>query len=298
MHPDYLSTTFARDVSEQLQIPLLKVQHHHAHIASAMAEHHLDEEVIGISLDGTGYGPDGNMWGGEFFITNLCDFKRYSHFDYIAMPGGDKAISEPWRMAMSYIYKYFGKDDLLTSIPWSNNMDIGKKRLIYEMIEKKINSPLTSSAGRLFDAVAALLGLCVVQTFEAEAPMRLESIICHDIKDYYPYHIDQTVILKEMFQGIIRDINNIDKSIISVKFHNTIAKIIVDVSEKIRREDGLKKVVLSGGVFQNRYLIETSIFLLKQSGFDVYINNLVPANDGGISLGQLVIAAKKQKLCV
>ena len=177
LHPQYLSTHHAEHLENELKIPLLRVQHHHAHIASCMAEHGLDEEVIGISLDGTGFGSDENIWGGEFMIADLKGFTRFTHFDYVPMPGGEKAINEPWRMAYSYIFKYFGDSFDYKSVPLFNSIDNQKLSLIKEMIVKKMNSPLTSGAGRLFDAVSAILGLCPVATFDSEAPMRLESAV-------------------------------------------------------------------------------------------------------------------------
>ena len=158
LHPEYLSTHYARLFENELNIPVVRIQHHHAHIASCMAEHGLDEDVIGISLDGTGFGSDGNIWGGEFMIADLNNFRRFSHFDYVPMPGGDKAIDEPWRMAYSYIYKYFGDNFDYESVPLFKSIDAEKLAIVREMIVKKINSPLTSGAGRLFDAVSAILG--------------------------------------------------------------------------------------------------------------------------------------------
>ena len=159
LHPDYYPTVYGVELGRKLNIPVIKVQHHHAHIASCMAEHGLDETVIGISLDGTGYGTDGRIWGGEFLIAGLGDFSRFTHFDYVPMPGGDKAISEPWRMAFSYLYKYFGESIDYKIFPWFNSKDRHSIILLKEMIDSHINSPDTSGAGRLFDAVSAILGL-------------------------------------------------------------------------------------------------------------------------------------------
>jgi len=291
LHPDYLSTQYAEHLENELNIPLIRIQHHHAHIASCMAEYGLDEEVIGISLDGTGFGTDENIWGGEFFIADLKGFRRFSHFDYIPMPGGEKAIDEPWRMAFSYIYKYFGDSFDYESVPLFNSIDNQKFLLVKEMIVKKLNSPMTSGAGRLFDAVSAILGLCPVATFESEAPMRLESTIDDVTNDLYPFRATKTIVFADTIKAILEDLYKQKISVISAKFHNTVAQVILEVSKQIRKDTSLKKVILSGGVFQNKYLLEKSTYLLNRNGFKVFTNHLVPANDGGISLGQLVIAS-------
>jgi hydrogenase maturation protein HypF len=262
-----------------------------------MAENFLDEKVIGISLDGTGYGPDGNIWGGEFLISDLHEYKRYTHFDYVPMPGGDKAVDEPWRMALSYLNKYLTNTDYL-KLPLFNSVDHQQIALVREMIDKKINSPLTSGTGRLFDAVSAILGLCTVSKFDSEAPIRLESVIDPATESYYPFEAGPSIVLAKTFKAILDDLYKRDISIISAKFHNTIAQIILTVSESIRRETSIRKVVLSGGVFQNKYLLERLKVLLPEKHFEVFTNNSVPANDGGISLGQLIIASKIKRKCV
>jgi hydrogenase maturation protein HypF len=298
LHPDYLSTSHAEKAEKQMHIPVIRVQHHHAHIASVMAENHLDEKVIGISMDGTGYGSDGCTWGGEFLIADLMGFTRYTHFDYIPMPGGDKAVDEPWRMAFSYLYKYFGNDIDYTKISVFQLVNEYQVAFVKDMIDKGINSPLTSGAGRIFDAVSALLGLCYVSNFDSEAPMRLESAITSATDSHYPFEVGKTVVFAKTLKAILDDLPKSDVSTISAKFHNTIAKVIADISEKIRTETSIRKIILSGGVFQNKYLLEKATQLLTGKRFKVFTNNLVPANDGGISLGQLIIASKMKSLCV
>jgi hydrogenase maturation protein HypF len=295
LHPDYFSTHYAELLENKLDTPLLRVQHHHAHIASCMAEHGLDEEVIGISLDGTGLGSDDNIWGGEFLIADLKSFTRFSHFDYIPMPGGEKAINEPWRMAYSYIFKYFGDSFDYESVPLFKSIDDEKLSLIREMLVKKINTPLTSSAGRLFDAVSAILQLCTEVTFDSEAPMRLESAINCETNEFYPFQIDNNIVFADTIMAILADLPRQDISVISAKFHNTVARIILKVSKQIREETSLNNVVMSGGVFQNKYLLEKSLYLLNCNRFKVFTNQIVPANDGGLSLGQLVIASKTRR---
>ncbi len=260
-----------------------------------MAESGLDGDVIGISLDGTGYGTDGNAWGGEFMIADLKRFQRFSHFEYVPMPGGTKAVSDPWRMAFSYLYKYFGDDFDYRSVPLFSTIDDDTLKAVREMITKKMNSPLTSGAGRLFDAVSALLGLCSFETFDSEAPMRLESAISRRTDESYPFSIAESISFHDTFKAILYDMPRLKVPVISAKFHNTIAQVILQVAKQIRQDASLNKVVLSGGVFQNKYLLEKSTDLLKRERFNVFTNHLVPSNDGGISLGQLIIAAKKTK---
>ena len=298
MHPDYFSSTYASFLGKKHNIPVIGVQHHHSHVVSAMAEYGLDEKVIGISLDGTGYGTDGNTWGGEFLLADTTDFERFTHFDYVPMPGGDMVVEEPWRMALSYLYKYFGDTIDYESIPVFRSVDKQRLTLVKEMIQKAINCPLSSGAGRLFDAVSALLGICPLTSFDAEAPMRLESAINSETDLYYPFSTGRSVVFAETFKAIIADMQHSDVSLISAKFHNTVAQAILSVSESIRKETSLEKVVLSGGVFQNKYLLEKTIQKLTQNMFKVFTNHQVPVNDGGISLGQLVVASKKTGLCV
>ena len=211
------------------------------------------------------------------------------------MPGGEKAIDEPWRMAFSYIYKYFGDSFDYNSVPLFKSVDTRKLLLVREMIVKKINSPLTSGAGRLFDAVSAILGFCPVATFDSEAPMRLESAIDCETDEFYPFLATKTIVFADTIKAILEDLPRQKISVISAKFHNTVAQVILEVSKQIRKDTSLKKVVLSGGVFQNKYLLEKSLYLLNSNGFKVFTNHLVPANDGGISLGQLVIASKTRR---
>jgi hydrogenase maturation protein HypF len=298
LHPDYFSTNYASLLEKEYNIPVARVQHHHAHIVSCMAEHGLDEKVIGISLDGTGYGADGNTWGGEFLIADISGFTRFTHFDYIPMPGGDKVVEEPWRMAFSYLFKYFGDTICYDSIPVFRSINKQKLGLVKEMIQTGINCPLSSGAGRLFDAVSALTGLCPVTLFDSEAPMRLESAIHTETDQHYPFTLGESVVFAETFKSILDDMLHSDVSLISSKFHNTVAQVILEVSEKIRRDSSIEKVVLSGGVFQNKYLLEKTIHKLAQNRFKVFTNHQVPANDGGVSLGQLLIASKTFKLCV
>ncbi|PLW99626.1 MAG: hypothetical protein C0591_02555 [Marinilabiliales bacterium] len=292
MHPDYLSTRYARE----LNIPMIETQHHHAHIASCMAEYKLDEKVIGISFDGTGYGTDGHIWGGEFFICDLIDFERISHFEYLPQPGGDLVTKQPWRMMLSYMHHYFGIDVVDHYPSVFNNIPLKELEMVIAMLEKGINCPLTSSSGRLFDAVSALLDICKTASYHAEPPMRLESI-AKDTSDLYTFNSGKEIGFKTVFEGILKDMEQgIDTGLISSKFHNTIIQVIFEMVKKISQQTGIKKVVLSGGSFQNRILLKKAEDSLRDANFVVFSQSAIPSNDGGIALGQLAIAAKRREL--
>lgn len=293
MHPDYLSTRYAH----LMEIKLIEVQHHHAHIASCMAENGLDEKVIGLAFDGTGYGNDGNIWGGEFMVCDYRDFFRHNHFEYMSMPGGDKVTEEPWRMGISLLYQTFGKDFLAVELPFLQGIGKEKSILIAEAIEKKINCPLTSSAGRLFDAIAAITGVCTHTLHHAEAPMRLESLLDENQEGYYKAYISDHISFKPVIRQICTDIiQGISSAVISAKFHNTIIETALEVIQKISAETGIHKVVLSGGTFQNKYLLERMENKLNQYHFQVFTHSRIPCNDGGIALGQIAIAGKKMNI--
>ena len=289
LHPDYLSSYYARN----LRLPTLEIQHHHAHIASCMAEHGLNEKVIAFAFDGTGYGDDGTIWGGEVFICDYAGYERRFHFDPVPLPGGDQVTKYPWRTALSYLYKYFGAEILESGLPFLEDRDKTEIKTITQMIDANLNCPLSSGAGRLFDAVAALSDICTTSSYHAEAPMKLESCIETDCKGKYLYHIeDKTIVFYKMFYQIIKDIRrSAPASHISAKFHNTMVALIIELSKKLKKETGINKVVLSGGTFQNKYLLGLSEILLKKEGFEVFAHEKVPSNDGGIALGQMAIAA-------
>ena len=293
LHPDYLSTQYALSISD---IPRIGVQHHHAHIVSAMAENGMEGDVIGVALDGTGFGLDGTIWGGEFIRANLRDFDRLAHLKKVPMPGGSMAIKEPWRMAMVYLSEAFGDETTKLKIDLIRRIDPQKWDVLKKAIEKKINTPLTSSMGRFFDAISSLLSIRDEVHYEGQAAIELEMIADRGVKEEYPFHIQKdekpmVVDSQEMIRGIVRDlIDGTPASKISGKFHRTIAGFIIETCESIRFKEALNRVVLSGGVFQNIFLLSLVTEGLKRSGFDVYTHHVVPANDGGISLGQAVIA--------
>ncbi len=296
LHPEYLSTKYALESG----LPVVKVQHHHAHIAACMAEHNLDEKVIGVGFDGIGLGDDNRIWGGEFIICDLADYERVTHFSYIPMPGGDKTALEPWRMGIAYLYKVYGSDLFKLNIPFIKDLNRKNAMDIIQMIDNDINCPLTSSSGRLFDAVAAILNICTHSGFHAEAPMRLESVADQNCLSSYSYEIRHTIHVEVMIKEIVNDIiNGITAGEISAKFHNTVISIIFAAANKIRKKSGISKVVLSGGTFQNRYLLESVEKKLTKENYKVYIPGSIPSNDSGIALGQLVIASKRRELkCV
>ncbi len=297
MHPEYLSTKYALESGIPVKIP---VQHHHAHIVSCMTENNLTGETIGVSFDGTGYGSDGSIWGGEFMIATQDRFDRVAHLDYFPLPGGEKAIKEPWRIGYALLHEIFGIEQKNPDIPFMRSLaDRSALPLLEKMITQKFNSPLTSAAGRLFDGVAAICNLRDTINYEAQAAIEFQMIADEHATGIYNYDIDTTQtprIIK--WQGIVRNIIEDIRSgetthVISGKFHNTIAHIIADVSERIKKETGLKNIVLSGGVFQNALLLEKAVKYLSQRGMQVFTHSRVPPNDGGLALGQAVVAMSK-----
>jgi hydrogenase maturation protein HypF len=292
LHPDYLATRFAKGLPIEKKIG---VQHHHAHIASVMAEHHLDGPVIGVSFDGTGYGTDGQIWGGEFLRVEGGTFERVGHLAYVPMPGGEAAIEEPWRMAVSYLQKAeFSLDEcknLLQGIP-SEDLEV-----VFKLAESGFNSPLTSSAGRLFDAVAAILGFHGEATYEGQAACELESCAGKPTLESYPFSIDEGDLLVVDLGGMLTDLvedvrQGVNRKFIASKFHATLSQVIQDVCTRLSRSFGITTVALSGGVFQNRILLESAWKGLTKAGLQPVTNEGVPVNDGGVSLGQAWVTLK------
>lgn len=293
LHPDYLSSVFARETG----LPIEEVQHHHAHIASCMAEHGLEEPVIGVAFDGTGLGSDGAVWGGEFLLCDLKDFTRFTHLRYTGMPGGDRAAVEPWRMAVSYLYDMAGSSFMDKYGRLLEGVDPEHIQMAVFALEKNIHCPKTSSAGRLFDAVSAILGLCTKMSFEAEGAMRLEACSNGGLSHAaYPWTMGESIDLRPALSSICTDMLQ-GKAIsdISGRFHMTIVDVIEKTCLAVRKERGFKKVVLSGGCFQNRCIFELSRLNLENAGFVVYTHSLVPCNDGGVALGQLAVAASRRR---
>jgi len=294
LHPEYLSTKYAYRYSEVNNIPLIQVQHHHAHLSSCLADNewNSDENVIGICLDGTGYGMDNQIWGGEILIGGYQMFQRKYHLEYMPLPGGDSAILHPNRIAAAYLWKL--------GLPWDDHISAIKsltseeKSVIKRQLESRINTPNTSSMGRLFDAVASLIGLRHTINYEAQAAIELEQITEPSITDAYTFEISEGIInLNSVISNILMDINHANRAaIIATKFHNAIANLILVLCKQIKNENDLHHVALSGGVWQNQYLLQKTYQILTDEGFSVLIHQNTPPNDGGISLGQAVIANK------
>ncbi len=306
LHPEYLATKYALDSPVPRKIG---VQHHHAHIASVLAEHGLSGPVIGVAADGTGYGTDGAVWGCEIMVADLAAFERLAHLAYVPLPGGEQAVRQPWRMATAYLAQTYGEDFLKLNIPFAQRLDRSKWRALGQMIERNINCPPTSSLGRLFDAVAALLELRGEALYEGQAAIELEAL-AHasqdglsrsDSVDAYPFIIGEMgeqlpaqMDVRPMIRSIVIDIQRgVPAYEIAMRFHCTIAELLAMACLEARDRTGLDAVALSGGVFQNRALLEQLMKRLEATGFRVFINRRVPPNDGGLALGQLAVAAAR-----
>ena len=299
LHPEYLTTKYAKEsAATPADIRLVPVQHHHAHIVSGMVDNAVETPVIGVALDGTGFGSDGNIWGSEFLVADYMRFTRMAHLEYLPLPGGATAIKKPYRIATGYLLALLGEDAIKQDLSFLEQIDRAEINIIRKQIEKKINSPLTSSCGRLFDAVSALIGVRGEIDYEAQAAIELEMLACDGAGEtgYYPFSmIEQNglsvVKLQDLVSAIIHDLQNkTTKATIAAKFHNTIARMIDELCQVISDKTGIQQVVLSGGVFQNRLLLRKAVSLLEAGGFTVFTHRQVPCNDGGISLGQAVIA--------
>lgn len=330
-HPDYISSRIAERVADKERLPLINVQHHHAHIASCMVEHRLKGPVIGVALDGTGYGPDDTIWGGEFLIAQVDHFQRFACLEPVRMPGGEHAIREPWRMALGHIFSDVTRDpDVFQAYLDNLRLHIGSQALdlVCQQIRQRFNSPLTSSCGRLFDAVSSILGICHHSTYEGQAAIQLETVAIEEERerrqprDIYPYkivtngmlptgdpafypaptllsnttphqflanyHVSTSAMLSQIAQDNRKGVRI---SFIARKFHKTLAQIITDLCCRIRTNTSISTVCLSGGVWQNYLLCQDTVKLLQSKDFSVFYPEQVPANDGGISLGQSIIAA-------
>src|SRR6266487_50196 len=306
LHPEYLATKYALDTNIPQKIG---VQHHHAHIASVLAEHGLQEPVIGIAADGTGYGTDGAVWGCEIMAVDLLGFERLAHLDYMPLPGGEQAVHQPSRMAAVNLAHAYGDAFRDLDIPFVQQLDYSKWRVLSQMIARGINSPPTSSLGRLFDAVAALVGLRSEVLYEGQAAIELEILarqqegsIYKEQSDIYPFTIrmrDQLPALLDVTPMLRAIVSNIQQGVlasqIADRFHRSIAELLATACFNAREQTGLHVVVLSGGVFQNQLLLEQLVKRLEEMAFQVYMNRRVPPNDGGISLGQIAVAAAQMQ---
>lgn len=298
LHPEYLSTKYALGLEK---VKKLAVQHHHAHVVSCMAENGLEGEVIGVAFDGLGYGEDGRLWGGEFLLATPEDYRRIAHLEYIPMPGAEKAIKEPWRMVVSYLYHTYGEDFSDIDIPFVKTLDKKRWPIIKDMIDKGVNSPLTSSMGRLFDGISSLLGIRKEVTYEGQAAIELENLAEEGVGEAYPFEVMEKggkIIIG--WNGLIRKIvgdilGGVPLPALSARLHNSVARMVVELCSLLRT--GNTRVVLSGGVFQNALLLRLCQDALKEKGFGVYIHHKVPTNDGGLCLGQAVVADRRLRAC-
>ena len=293
-HSDYLSTNFGKNYAKKNNLQLVEVQHHHAHAVACMVENEVSETVIALVLDGTGYGNDGNIWGGECLICDYKSFERVGHFREVKMPGGDSAIENIENMGIAYLYEIFGEDLQKMDLPFLHNLE--NKNLIIQMLEKNISSPITTSCGRLFDGVAGICGFKNKVNYEGQAAIEFEQQINNCVDDFYNFKIverDEKFILdwEEMIFQLINDIK-LDKSIsiISEKFHQGLVNGLHELLKKVRIKFNINKVVLSGGVFMNMFLLKKLENKLINDNFIVFTHKKVPTNDGGIALGQIVIA--------
>jgi hydrogenase maturation protein HypF len=299
LHPEYLATKYALDMDIPQKIG---VQHHHAHIASVLAEHGLSGPVIGVAADGTGYGTDGTVWGCEIMTAGLTGFERLAHLAYIPLPGGEQAIHQPWRVTAAYLAQAYGDAFLELDIPFVQRLDHSKWRTLSQMIARNLNCPPTSSLGRLFDAVAALLGIRNEVQYEGQAAIELEMLAAKpEQEESYPFEVRNqepgkpaVLDVAPLIRAIVSDIqHSVPVEQIAARFHSSIAELLAVTCFMVREQSGLNEVALSGGVFQNRLLLEQLVERLAKMAFRVYTNRRVPPNDGGLSLGQLAVAAAR-----
>ncbi len=293
LHPAYLSTRYARGLADRL--PTVPVQHHHAHIAACMAENGLagDRPVIGVAFDGTGYGTDGAIWGGEFLIADYVSFQRAAHLRYIPLPGGDAAIRRPYRVALAHLWT--------AGIPWDEALPPvaaatrAERAVLERQLARGLNTVPTSSMGRLFDAVAALAGVRQEINYEAQAAIELEMQVADGVEEAYPFGVGEEIDPAPVIRAVVEDVRDgVPVGVIAARFHNGVAAMVREVCRRLRAQTGLNEVALSGGVFQNVALQGKVVALLEADGFTIYTHRLVPPNDAGISLGQAAIAGRMQ----
>lgn len=294
LHPNYLATRYALERAKRDGLKAIGVQHHHAHIAACMAEHGLrgDQPVIGVAFDGTGYGTDGAIWGGEFLIADYRGFERAAHLEYLPLPGGDAATKHPYRIALSYLRQ--------TGLEWAEDLapvraaSSIERATIRKQIESNLNTFPTSSMGRLFDAVASICAVRQNVNYEGQAAIEFEALADEAEQGAYPCEVaaDGVVKIVACLRAVVADVRSgVPTPLISARFHNGLAQLVLDVCERLRRERALRDVALSGGVFQNVTLLKKTCKRLRGAGFTVYTHHLVPPNDGGLALGQAIIAA-------
>ena len=291
LHPDYFATAWGERCAAERHIPVYRVQHHHAHAVAVMAEYALTGDVLALCLDGTGYGDDCTIWGGELIRCSRTEYRRLSHHLYLPMPGGDIAAREPWRMAVSLLYSLYGEN-----MPLPDNFvkRVGEDRikLVSRMIARRINTPLSSGAGRLFDAVASLLGIADFNRYRSEAPQKLEQVANRSILKIYSFVKDNPLDFSWLVKAVLNDLQNgVPRSEIASAFHRTYAAMwCVELAKQAVRQK-LSRVVLCGGVFQNKLLVDILMPMLRQLGLQPYLPASVPCNDAGIAVGQMAVTA-------
>lgn len=293
MHPNYLATRYALERAEREDLPTFSIQHHYAHVAACMVEHGLTEPVIGVSFDGTGYGDDGAIWGGEFLVADYKSYQRAAHLEYFPLPGGDAAIKKPARTALALLWSLgMDWDGALESVEEFCAEDQVTLRV---QLEKKINTPMTSSMGRLFDAAAALAGVRQKVNYEGQAAIEFEAMADSAEAGHYAFGVESgQVRVGGVVETLVKDVMaGVSIPRISARFHNGLAEAVRETVQRISGETSIRSVVLSGGVWQNLTLLRRTLSLLRESGFEVYIHRVVPTNDGGLSLGQAAIAATR-----
>jgi hydrogenase maturation protein HypF len=295
LHPDYFSTQWARRAACDASIELVAIQHHHAHLASCLAENEVEGPALGVTWDGTGYGLDGTVWGGEFLWGDASGFERVAHLRTFRLPGGEAAVKEPRRTALGVLWEHFGPD----ALEWEDLAPVAafssrERRLLRQMLERGVNSPVTSSAGRLFDAVAALVGLRQKARFEAQAAMILEHAVDETVTDAYPLPVlkSQPLVLDwgPLLEALLMDLRQgVAVGVMAARFHNALVEGIIAVARTL----GVERAALSGGCFQNRILLDRAYRRLTEAGIRVYVHQRIPPNDGGIALGQVAVAASR-----
>jgi hydrogenase maturation protein HypF len=295
LHPGYLSTRWAEEFAQAHGRPTVAVQHHHAHVVSVMAEAGLEGPVIGVSYDGTGYGPDGTVWGGEVLLADRCDFRRAAHLQGVPLPGGEAAVLHPARMALSHLLAAFPPDEASALI--ADLLPEVERRVVVRQVQRGLNSPLTSSMGRLFDAVGVLLGATREVTYEGQPAMELESMAEEHSGPAppYPFSLAEGAIdVRPLWRALVADLRaGAPRATIAARFHATVVAFTVAVCQELGGQGAPAEVVLSGGVMQNAHLVVRLLRELDAAGFRPYVHQDVPPNDGGISLGQAVIAAAR-----
>jgi len=304
LHPDYLATKYAqrrldgRRTTDETPVPrrLVGVQHHHAHIASCLVDNGCPERVIGVAFDGTGLGTDGTVWGGEFLIADCADFERVAHFAPFPLAGNERAIQEPWRVAATLLWQTFGDAFAELPLPFVRSLDPGRWALLKQALEKGLHCPLTSSAGRLFDAIAALVGVRSEVHYEGQAAIELEMSADEQCEEAYAFDLlEAEGTLRLGWSGLVEEVvadlqRGRAPGAIAARFHNALARVIAAVARRLRATYDLSTVALSGGVFQNMFLLERTVRLLEAEGFTVLTHSQVPPNDGGLALGQAAVA--------